>query len=220
MVKHWFRLSGKLKVAETFGGLIDAFQRAVESFFQQNECQSVHVLFDCYNKASIMSGTRLKRSHSTVPIEQEISLRRDFEIAKEALKLDDNHELLTSGGSADLETVGTSISRNIEYLQSNHEEADTCFVLHGIDCSLTVFGRLIVHSRDIDVLSLMIYFHEKLPASLWLKFGTSKKPKFIPVHDIAKKIDPDVRKALFAYHAITACDSTSAFSGHRKNLVG
>ncbi|KAG5872762.1 hypothetical protein JTB14_024435 [Gonioctena quinquepunctata] len=159
MVKRWFRLSKNLK---TFGDLSDAFLRAVESNSKQNEC---HVLFDHYNKASINSGTRLKRNHSTVPIEHEISNRETIlpknsdlsihlcelmseEIAKEALKLDDNYKQLTSGGFAEFETVGTSISRNIEHLLSNHEGAD----VHEIDCSLTRIGRLIVHNRDTDVL--------------------------------------------------------------------
>lgn len=93
---------------------------------------------------------------------------------------------------------------------------NACLVLHEIDCNLTGFDRLIVHSCDTDVLLLMIHFYEKLPSTVWIKFGTSKKPKFIPIHDIAKNMDLDMRNALLAYHAITGCDSTSAFSGHTK----
>ncbi|KAG5888690.1 hypothetical protein JTB14_026258, partial [Gonioctena quinquepunctata] len=69
---------GKPKGAKTFGDLKDAFLRAVRTNFKKNECQSVHVLFDRYNEASIKPERRLKRSHSTVPVEHKISLGRFF----------------------------------------------------------------------------------------------------------------------------------------------
>jgi hypothetical protein len=62
----------------------------------------------------------------------------------------------------------------------------------------------------------MIHFYPQMPATVWIKFGTSMKPKYIPVHDTARKINPKMLKTILAYHAITGCDTTSAFSGHTK----
>jgi hypothetical protein len=42
------------------------------------------------------------------------------------------------------------------------------------------------------------------------------KPNYIPVHDIARKRNPMMLKNILAYHAITGCDTTSAFSGQTK----
>ncbi|KAI5651982.1 hypothetical protein NE865_00319 [Phthorimaea operculella] len=234
---------GKPKGAKTFGDLSDVIVKSIVSNFKTNGCQSVHVLFDRYEKTSIKSGTREKRRHSVIPIEHQIAGREtllpvkwnrfihssenkarlsDFlsrEIAIQASMLPAGQELLTSGGYLDAKEVSTNVLRNVDHLRSTQEEADTRFVLHGIDIKQSGFERLIVNSRDTDVLLLVMHFYERLPSVVWIKSGTSKKPKFIDVKNINNNnllASVDKRKALLAYHSLTGCDTTSALSGHTK----
>lgn len=231
---------GKPKGAKTFGDLSDIFVRHVVSNFKSNDSQSVHVLFDRYNETSIKSGTREKRRKSVIAIEHQISGREtllpakwnrfihltenkarlsDFlskEIAIQASKLQTTQELLTSGGYSVAEQVSTNTQRNVDHLRSTQEEADTRFILHGIDCKQSGFERLIVNCRDTDVLLLILHFYEQLPSVVWIKSGTNKKPKFIDLKNIQENMTNDKRKSLLAYHSLTGCDTTSAMSGHTK----
>jgi len=43
--------------------------------------------------------------------------------------------------------------------------------------------------------------------------------RYIPVHDIVHKLGPSRAKALPAFHAITGCDTTSAFFGKGKKTA-
>ena len=40
--------------------------------------------------------------------------------------------------------------------------------------------------------------------------------RYIPVHDVTERLGPSVAKALPAFHALTGCDTTSAFFGKGK----
>lgn len=50
---------------------------------------------------------------------------------------------------------------------------------------------------------------------IWIDSGTSKHPKYIPVHSINQA--PSVIDILMAFHAVTGCDTTSQFSGKGKH---
>ena len=53
---------------------------------------------------------------------------------------------------------------------------------------------------------------------LWMKAGTARKRKYIPVPAIVKKLQmkPQVLQLLPAFHALTGSDSTSHIDGHTK----
>ena len=58
-----------------------------------------------------------------------------------------------------------------------------------------------------------------MPAKkLWLKAGTAKNRKFIPVHDIVEKLSfqDSLLDNLSAFHAFTGSDVTSYIAGHSK----
>ncbi|KAG0719155.1 hypothetical protein GWK47_051077 [Chionoecetes opilio] len=60
---------------------------------------------------------------------------------------------------------------------------------------------------------------QKLPAGdeLWVAFGTGKNYRYIAAHEIASSLGPEKTCALFPkFHAITGCDTVSAFVGHGK----
>lgn len=52
-----------------------------------------------------------------------------------------------------------------------------------------------------------------------MKAGTSKKPKFIPVHTIYERLTTPVVDALIPFHALTGSDTTSFLAGHSKKTA-
>ena len=89
---------------------------------------------------------------------------------------------------------------DVSHLNSSHEEADSRLTLHVADAHAKGYERIIVVSRDTDVLALLAYHCEQMP-DLWLKAGTSKKPYNIPVHNIM--LSDTERKSLLLFHSLT-----------------
>ena len=52
-----------------------------------------------------------------------------------------------------------------------------------------------------------------------MKAGTSKAPKYIPVHAIQMVLSSNPMDWLIAFHAIIGSDSVSRFGGHGKKTV-
>ena len=48
---------------------------------------------------------------------------------------------------------------------------------------------------------------------LWIAFGIRQNYRYILVHDIVGELGPSKALALPAFHALTVCDTTSAFFG-------
>ena len=102
-------------------------------------------------------------------------------------------------------------------LKADHEEADTRLILH---CIQAPVKTIVVSARDTDVLLLLVAHFDRIGCTdLYLKAGTSKDPKFFPVHDIRKSLSDEQVETLLAFHAITGCDSVSQFSGFGKRTA-
>ena len=54
-------------------------------------------------------------------------------------------------------------------------------------------------------------------SELWVAFGTGKRFRCLSAHDIAAAIG--YRKALPIFHALTGCDTASAYVGHGKKAA-
>ena len=86
-------------------------------------------------------------------------------------------------------------------------------------------GRIIVQSRDTDVLVLCVHYFPSLQYTdeLWFQTGAISSTKdgrrCIPVHDICNSIDPVIYKILPAVQAVTGCDTTSSMFGIGKCTV-
>ena len=54
-----------------------------------------------------------------------------------------------------------------------------------------------------------------------MKAGTSKKPKYLPIHTIRERLKNSVSKieTILPFHAITGCDTVSFFAGHSKKTA-
>ena len=51
---------------------------------------------------------------------------------------------------------------------------------------------------------------------LWVNFGTQKRLRIIPIHDIFERLGPQRCKGLLFFHALTGADSTAGFAGFSK----
>ena len=90
--------------------------------------------------------------------------------------------LITAGGFSVIEYAKSNTEIDLTPLKANHEETDTCIVLH---CIHTEAYTIVVSCLDTDVLLLLLADFEFINCIyLWMKAGTLKNPKYTPVHDI------------------------------------
>ena len=125
--------------------------------------------------------------------------------------------IVAAGGFSDQEMVEAS-DANVETqaLEGRHEEADTRTILH---CVNSRASAIVVFSKDTDILVMLIAFFDMMPCQkIWMKAGTAKQRKYIPVHTIVEhlQMEPDTLKRLPGFHAVTGSDTTSYISGHSK----
>ena len=101
---------------------------------------------------------------------------------------------------------------DLRHLKSTHEEADTGLVLYAVHSQ---FHTVVVSSRDTDVLLLLVsHFQGMQCQHLWMKSGTSKKRRYIPIGAVFNKLPSGSASSLLAFHALTGCDTTSYIANH------
>ena len=81
----------------------------------------------------------------------------------------------------------------------------------------SVKGRVIITSKDTDVLVLAIHYRPQMKniKEVRTEYGTTTATKnshrFIPAHEICEKVSLKFCKILSSVHSLTGCDSTSYF---------
>ena len=199
----------------------------------------IDVTFDCCRSESIKEGTRTKRKKGHRPVRRQIEnelvpLPSDW---SNFMALEDNKKdlafllsnyliqhspadkiVVVAGGFVETTTVKSSdLTLDLSRLEGDHEEADTRLILHCIHAHME---SMVVSVRDTDVLVLLLAHYDQMGcSSLFMKAGTSKQPRYIPVHEIRRQIPFDQVSAILAFHAITGCDSVSQFAGHSKKTT-
>lgn len=99
----------------------------------------------------------------------------------------------------------------------SHEEADTRLILHAADAARNGIKRVLIKTVDTDVVVLAVAHRQRISCDeLWIAFGTGKHFRYIAAHEIADNLGPEKATALPVFHAITGCDTTSAFAGKGK----
>ncbi|KAG7163709.1 hypothetical protein Hamer_G002941 [Homarus americanus] len=104
----------------------------------------------------------------------------------------------------------------------NHEEADTRMRVHAADALECGHRRILIRTVDTDVVILAVALaneRSEVLDELWFTFGTGKNRRYIAAHQIAKALGPEKSRALAVFHAITGCDTVSAFAGHSKKAA-
>ncbi len=105
--------------------------------------------------------------------------------------------------------------RPVAELESDHEEADSRMFLH-INHAVEVLDikRFVLWSIDSDVAAMCPRFCKELAIEeLHFKTGVGHRKRYIPMHTVAEEIGVDMSQILPTVHALSGCDSTSAFSG-------
>ena len=91
--------------------------------------------------------------------------------------------------------------------------------LHINHISDSGFSKLIVKSADTDDEMLAIYFQNFIAAHYYILRGTKNKTLFIDIKAISDSLGPERCNPLPGLHALTGCDSTSAFVGKGKQAA-
>ena len=195
----------------------------VPVFLAGSEYHRIDVVFDIYRDEAIKSTNRTRRSKTARPIRRLVE-GRDVPLPKNwsnFLSLDDNKadlahflseelcsqapvdkEIVVAGGFRDeLEVKSSTGATDLGPLKSTHEEADTILVLHAVHSQ---FHTVVVCSRDTDVLLLLVSHIQRMQCQhLWMKSGTSKKRRYIPIDTVFHKLPSGSASSLLAFHALT-----------------
>ena len=195
---------GKPPGIKTFGGFANIFAETV--FKMGARYQRIDVVFDRCRDESIKSGTRVKRklrhrperrkieNDSTVALPSDWSSFTSLEENKADLAMllstrliehnsTENPVIVVAGGFSESTTVKSSNPDfDVSSLRADHEEGDTRLILHCIHAHM---DTIVVSVRDTDVLLLLLAHYNRIDwTRLYMKAGTSKAPKYFPVHDI------------------------------------
>ena len=77
-----------------------------------------------------------------------------------------------------------------------------------------------LRTLDTDVVVLAITMFNHLNADeLWIAFGTKSLFRYVLIHEIVAGVDPRVCTSLLIFHALTGCDTVSAFGGRGKRTA-
>ena len=227
--------------ATTFGELADKYWTICTVPLNEEGCNRVDIVFDRYDKQmSIKAGERVKRGSSTAlevkiagentPVPRQwgkyisnptnkanltaFICERWCDISPEIVPA--GKCVILAGGfkdGMDAMSVSATQSQPLNELRSDHEEADTRMMLHALHASAD-HTLVVVQSPDTDVAMLCAYTYSSLHCNeLWFRTGTKDKLRYIPMHQVARKLGPTLCSALPGFHALTGCDSTSALCG-------
>ena len=188
----------------------------------------IDVVFDRYRNETIKGTTRTRRNKTARPIRRLVE-GRGVPLPKNwlnLLSLTDNKAdlghflseelcsqahvdkaIVVAGGFRDeLEVKSSTGATDLGPLKYTHEEADTRLVLHAVHSQ---FQTVVVSSRDTDVLLLLVSHFQRIQCQhLWMKSGTSKKRRYIPIDEVFNKLPSGSASSLLAFHALTGCDTT------------
>lgn len=109
---------------------------------------------------------------------------------------------------------GIVCKEDVDVLYTLQEEADTRMFLHASHASRDN-QPIVIHSPDTDVLILACYYSSYIPG-LHLVTKSEGKNVCIRMAEVEKALGIDICKALPGLHALSGCDSTSAFFGKGK----
>ena len=109
-------------------------------------------------------------------------------------------------------------------LDCNHEEADTRIIVHVSHALQTSMQTIKVRTVDTDVVTILIGAFYDLTAiqpqaDIWVAFGMGKNYCFYSINTICCTLGEPRSRSLPVFHALTGCDTTSAFKGKGKKTA-
>ena len=101
----------------------------------------------------------------------------------------------------------------LHWLYSHPDEADLRLVLHAFDCAKAGCKTCVILSNDTDVAVALLYHYHTMKeaglSELWMRAGSAKTVRYIPLHILHERQGQDVCNVLPALHSLTGCDATS-----------
>ncbi len=101
-------------------------------------------------------------------------------------------------------------------LFSDHEEADTRLLFHAMNAVQNGATNLLIVSPDTDVAILAIAHAATLSVPVSVSLGREGRARIINASAVASCLGSQTCAAILGLHALTGCDSTSAFYGKGK----
>ena len=93
------------------------------------------------------------------------------------------------------------------------EEADGRIIPHLAKAVEDGHQRAVVLANDADVFILLIHYMNEFMSrglkELWIKYGTGKSERFIPIHILFTKLDSSISSSLLKMNVLTGSDVTS-----------
>ena len=102
-----------------------------------------------------------------------------------------------------------------------HEEADTRIVIHVLCALQSSCTSVLIRTVDTDVVVILLgkfgrLIAERSDADIWIAFGMGKHFQFISVNRVYVSLGETRARCLPVFHALSGCDTTSAFVGKGK----
>lgn len=225
---------GKPSKAQTFRHLVDKFIASVFRHFS-GTCSRVDVVFDRYEEHTIKDTTCIYRTRKNRPMRRKVESRdvllpikwRQFigptenkqdlenflsmELIRQAKLVLQNHEVVMSGGFHERVAAEFSLGNEVISLKYSQNEADTRMLLHAKSVKDQGFERLVIRSRNTDVLVPLVHFASDLSKEIWFRRGTTEQRSFVVLHGV--EIDLALRHNLPGFHALSGCDTVYQLCG-------
>ena len=94
------------------------------------------------------------------------------------------------------------------------EEADTRLLFHSFHSFH--YGRCNRYGVVVIAVAVSSILQNR---EVWIAFGHDNKLRYIPCHRIANKLGTDASSGLLFFHAMSGCDTVSAFRGVGKKTA-
>ena len=101
-----------------------------------------------------------------------------------------------------------------------HEEADTRVIVHLLHAVNAGIATVLIKTGDTDVVIILCgQYHRILQSSnIWIAFGSGKHQQTINLGMIYHALGPKQCLSMPVFHALTGCDTTSAFRNKGKRM--
>jgi hypothetical protein len=94
------------------------------------------------------------------------------------------------------------LRHEVAELQCDHEEADTCLLLHSKHAANT-YDRIIIKSPDTDVFILCVAMQNIIGKNLFMMTGSGNKFRLIDISDVATELGNELCTCLPGFHAFS-----------------
>ena len=109
--------------------------------------------------------------------------------------------------------INSNFKKIDEKLRLDFEEADIRLIPHVQNAVQKGCKRVVMLSNDTDVVALGIHYMEHFTniglIEFWIRYGTGKKSRFLPIHELVISLGQNLSSVVLKAHILTGCDVTS-----------